>query len=131
MQMKWLRKILLATSCLMLAASLMKLFFLGWTDVQRGFLFDERHAKLVSPPILLIGLAFTTFQFASRQPWSKKIKGFLLGLAFAIWGSETYLPGAAWVTMLDDLAMTVFVADLGWIIGSECFSKSAANRAAG
>jgi len=125
------RKFFLTASGLLFAASLTRLIVLGWTDLQRGLPFDSEHLKMVSPPILLIGVAFIALQLGFDQPWSKRLKGILLGLAFAIWGSETYLPVAGLVTVLDDIAMSIFVIDLGIVICGEVFKKHPLRAQAG
>lgn len=99
-----------------LLLSMIGLLALGWSDVTRGFRFDAEHLKQDSPPILFIGLAYIAYQLSACLAWRQRLNGMLLGGAFAIWGSEAYLPATGWTTVLDDLAMSVFVIDLGLII---------------
>jgi len=108
----------------LLLAAVFGLLVLWTIDGARGLLDDAKHIQLDAPPILFIGLAYICFQLSLVTPWSQKIKGILLGLAFTIWGSEQFLPTGCLMTILDDFAMSIFVVDLGLIIMGEYRKKS-------
>lgn len=105
-----------AVSVLLFLTALLGLLKLASTDATRGLRFDAEHIRLDAPPILFVGLAYIAFQFSQNTPWRTRGRGILLGLAFAIWGGEAYLPANAATTVLDDLAMSIFVIDLGLTI---------------
>ncbi|HEX7653969.1 MAG TPA: hypothetical protein VF607_10710 [Verrucomicrobiae bacterium] len=100
-------------------AALVGLAALWLIDFRRGLADDARHVQLDAYPILFIGLAYIAYQCSLDRPRGEKIKGILLGLAFAIWGSEQFLPTWRCMTVLDDIAMSIFVIDLGVIILGE------------
>ena len=67
-------------------------------------------------PLILIGLSYISFQLSAERGRSERAKGLLLGLAFVLWGTEQLLPPSAWVTVMDNLVITIFVVDLALII---------------
>jgi hypothetical protein len=113
------KKMWLGLSGLLLLAAVLGLVRLGGTDATRRLLFDAEHVRLDSPPILFVGLAYIALQLGRAGPWRERGKGILLGTAFALWGSEAYLPTNVLTTILDDVAMSIFVIDLGLIIVGE------------
>lgn len=68
--------------------------------------------------MIFVGLSFVCTQLSADSRWNEKLKGILLGMAFALWGGEQYLAPGALVTAVDSLVVTIFVADLGLVICS-------------
>jgi hypothetical protein len=76
----------------------------------------HRHAGALA--LILIGASFVCAQLGAARRWSDRLKGVLLGTAFALWGCEQYLAPGALATAVDSLVVTVFVVDLALVIFS-------------
>ncbi len=107
----------------MLALSVFSFAILWKHDVQNAFHYDAAHLRMGSPPFILIGLAFIAYQLSQSCPWRQRVKGLLLGVAFALWGSEQFLPASSWLTLMDDIVIGIFVVDLGVIVAGRLFKK--------
>jgi hypothetical protein len=103
-------------SLLFLTLSVVSFAVLWWSDLGHGFQYDSDHQRLGSLPFIFIGISFIAFQLSLPGPWKERIKGLLLGLAFALWGSEIFLPKGNWLTVLDNLVIAIFIVDLGLIV---------------
>jgi hypothetical protein len=106
-----------ALSLLCLFASLVSFVILLCCDARQDFRFDARHLRMGSFPFIFIGISFICYQLSLQRPWRQRIKGLLLGLAFALWGSEQFLHANIWLTMLDNFVIGIFIVDLGLIVG--------------
>jgi hypothetical protein len=67
-------------------------------------------------PLILIGLSFSSLQFAVRRTHFQRILGLSVSVAFILWGSEQFLPNQAMVSFIDDVVVFLFVLDLGIVI---------------
>jgi hypothetical protein len=103
-------------SLLFLTISVLSFGAVWCSDIRHGFDYDLDHQRLGSLPFIFIGISFITFQLSLPGPWKERIKGLLLGLAFALWGSEIFLPKGNWLTVLDNLVIAIFIVDLGLIV---------------
>lgn len=103
-------------SILLFSIALAGVAVLWVSDALHGLRPDPSHQRIGAAPLILIGLAYASFQLCGRRRTAERAKGLLLGLAFVIWGSEQLLPQSAWVTLMDNLVITVFVVDLALII---------------
>jgi hypothetical protein len=74
------------------------------------------HREAGALSFVLIGASYVSLQLSFRRPWSEKLKGMLLGIAFLFWGSGQFLPPSAWVTAMDTAVVLIFVIDLSLII---------------
>jgi len=83
-----------------------------------GFQPTRQHRHAGALALILIGASFVCAQLGSARRWSDRLKGILLGTAFALWGCEQYLAPGALVTAVDSLVVTVFVVDLALVIFS-------------
>ena len=110
-------------SSLFLLIALLCLATLWWHDIGHDFHFDARHLRAGSPPFVFIGLAFIAFQLSQQRLGRQQVKGLLLGIAFALWGTEQFMQPSLWLTVLDDLVIGVFVVDLGTIICGQFLKK--------
>jgi CDP-diglyceride synthetase len=97
---------------------------LWWHDICHGFHYDAAHARKGSPPFIFIGLSFIAFQLSQKKQGLQQVKGLLLGAAFALWGTEQFIQPGLWLTILDDLVIGVFVADLGAIMCGQFLKKN-------
>jgi hypothetical protein len=104
-------------SLLFLIASLASFLAVLFCDVRQGFRYDANHLRMGSLPFIFIGISFICYQLSLHGPWRQRIKGLLLGLAFALWGSEQFLHASIWLTLLDNLVIAIFIVDLGLIVG--------------
>jgi len=86
------------------------------SDIQNRLLFTPNHQRLGAFPLILIGIAYISFQLCGKRHLPERAKGILLGLAFLFWGSEQLLPPSVWVTAMDSLVITIFVVDLALMI---------------
>jgi hypothetical protein len=100
---------------------------LWWSDARHDMVYDARHGRMGALPFIFIGLSFICFQLSLPGASTGRVRGLMLGLAFALWGSEQFLPASGWLTLLDNLVITIFVVDLGLIMGSHfCRGKTSA-----
>jgi CDP-diglyceride synthetase len=97
---------------------------LWWHDICDGFHYDAAHVREGAPPFIFIGLSFITFQLSQQSLGRQQVKGLLLGAAFALWGTEQFIQPGLWLTILDDLVIGVFVADLGAIMCGHFLKKN-------
>jgi hypothetical protein len=86
------------------------------SDVSRAFRLTSFHQEASAMALILIGTSYISLQLSAKRRWSEKLKGIFLGLAFALWGSEQFLPASRVVTLMDSAVITIFVVDLGLII---------------
>jgi len=66
--------------------------------------------------LILIGTSYVTLQISLRQSSAKKLKAFLLGVAFVLWGAGQLLPPGFFATAADTTVMVIFMVDLSLII---------------
>jgi hypothetical protein len=76
------------------------------------------HAPVSAAPLLLVGAALLGFQALTRPKPLDLFKALLVSSAFILWGIDQMLPPGWWATTLGDVVITLYVIDLGWIMGS-------------
>jgi hypothetical protein len=76
-------------------------------------------------PLILIGLAFASFQFSSPRTLGQMLLGLAVAAAFVLWGIEQFMPNQNIVSAIDDVVVFLFVLDLGIVI---CGSLREQNR---
>jgi hypothetical protein len=86
------------------------------SDVSHSLRLTSFHQQAGAMALILIGTSYISLQLSAKRRWSEKLKGIFLGLAFALWGSEQFLPASRLVTLIDSAVITIFVVDLGLII---------------
>ncbi len=67
-------------------------------------------------PLILIGIAFASLQFAVPRSRVQVLLGLVVAVAFILWGLEQFLSNTAVVALIDDLVVFLFVLDLGIVI---------------
>ena len=77
-------------------------------------------------PLILIGIAFASLQFASPRTRKQILMGVIVSAAFILWGTEQCLSNQAMVSLIDDIVVFLFVLDLSIVIYSHL--KSGAHR---
>jgi hypothetical protein len=118
-----MNRVFRSLSIFLLTLSVISFAVLWQHDIQNEFRYDAAHLRMGSPPFIFIGLAFIAYQLGRSCSWHARIKGLLLGAAFALWGSEQFLPATRWLTLMDNLVIGIFVVDLGIIVAGQLFKK--------
>ena len=91
---------------------------LTW-DALPGYFPARAHDFLAAFPLATIALAYLVYQTAHRPPFRELVKATLLAAAFMFWAANQLWPDARWATLLNDLAVALFVLDIflvmiGW-----------------
>jgi hypothetical protein len=86
------------------------------SDVSHALRLTSFHQQAGAMALILIGTSYICLQLSAKRRGNGKLKGIFLGLAFALWGSEQFLPASRLVTLIDSAVITIFVVDLGLII---------------
>jgi hypothetical protein len=100
----------------LLAAALGTIVLLVISDAAHGLRFTALHSRLGAFALIMIGLSHVSLQIVSGRPRGELVKGILLGGAFALWGTEQFLPPSRLVTAMDTAVVAIFVVDLAMII---------------
>lgn len=95
-----------------LVALAMLLSYDSWYHFQP----TAHHQKIGAFALMLVGGSFICLQIHASAGRAEKFKGVLLGLAFVLWGGEQFLPPGTFVTAFDSVVITIFVADMAWVI---------------
>jgi hypothetical protein len=85
-------------------------------DAVNALRLTSLHERAGALSFMLIGASYLLLQFASRRPWSEKLKAIFMGIGFVFWGSASLLPPGPWVTFMDTSVVLIFVLDLSLII---------------
>jgi hypothetical protein len=109
-------KLLRGLSLLLFLLAVGSIVILIASDVFHAFRLTSIHQQSSALALILIGTSYLSLQLSSKRRWSEKLKAIFLGLAFALWGSEQFLPASRMVTLMDSTVITIFVVDLGLII---------------
>jgi hypothetical protein len=67
-------------------------------------------------PLMLIGIAFASLQFALPRTRAQMLLGLMVAAAFILWGTEQFLSNPAIVAFIDDIVVLLFVLDLSIVI---------------
>jgi hypothetical protein len=67
-------------------------------------------------PLILIGIAFASLQFALPRTRMQMLLGFMVAAAFILWGVEQFLSSKAAVSFIDDVVVLLFVIDISIVI---------------
>jgi hypothetical protein len=103
-------------SAILFLLALAALLWLLVPDLWISFRPSLRHQHAGALALIFVGASFICLQFSIDRGWKERLKGFLLGLAFALWGGEQFLPLGSVVTAIDTLVIAIFVVDLGLVI---------------
>lgn len=83
----------------------------------RPALFPARaHDLLGALPLALIAVAYLVYQSIRRPGPAELFKAVLLATAFLLWAGNQYWPTASWSTLLNDLAIALFVLDVFFVL---------------
>ena len=67
-------------------------------------------------PLMAIGLSYISLIFTVPRTIAQRCLGFLVGLAFVLWGLEQFMGKAEWIAYVDDIVVLLFVFDLSIVI---------------
>jgi hypothetical protein len=67
-------------------------------------------------PLILIGIAFASLQFALPRTRSQMLLSLMVAVAFILWGVEQFLLNRAIASFIDDVVVFLFVLDLSIVI---------------
>jgi len=76
------------------------------------------HAPTSAAPLLLIGVAYLSLQAVTKPQPLEFLKRLLLGSAFILWGIDQLLPAGHLATVIGDVVIFLYVADLELAIRS-------------
>lgn len=107
-----------ALSGLFFVLALAALAVLLASDLWTRFQATHRHVQAEALALIFVGTSFICLQFSAGRNWREAVNGLLLGLAFVLWGAEQFLPQGPAVTATDCVVITIFIVDLGLVIGS-------------
>jgi hypothetical protein len=103
-------------SGILFIAAMVALVTLVVPDMWTGFQPSVRHQRAGAFALVFVGLSFLCLILARRARCSQQLKGLLLGLAFVLWGAESFLSTGAATTAMDAAVIAIFVLDLGLVI---------------
>lgn len=103
-------------SVLLFALALAAVGGLALSDLGHHLAPNAQHTQCGSAALILIGLSYICLQLSLRRGLEEMLQGLLLGTAFVLWGGEQLLPPSRFVTLMDNLVVTIFVIDLSVII---------------
>jgi|SRR5579863_1928350 len=84
------------------------------------------HDALSALPLALIGLAAIAHRLEQRPAWGELARTLLLAAAFFCWAANQFWPTLPRATLLNDLAVALFVIDVWWTIAARQPTVSAA-----
>jgi hypothetical protein len=93
-------------------------------DLWPGFLSSRAHRLVSAGPLLAIAIGYLVLQIRLRPAAHELMKRLLLSLAFIFWSASQVDPASGWAPVADDLAIALFVLDLGLIIWDELHSET-------
>jgi hypothetical protein len=111
-----MKRLLRTLSGVLFGLALVALAWLLLPDLWSSFHPSLRHQQAGALALMFVGSSFICLQFSTGGRWQDLLKGWLLGLAFVLWGGEQFLPPGAAVTAMDSVVIGIFVVDLGLVI---------------
>jgi hypothetical protein len=91
----------------------------------------KAHDVLAAFPLAMIALAYLVYQTAHHPARLEAVKAILLAVAFLFWAANQFWPDLRQATLLNDVAIALFVLDvflvmIGWPATSpdESFAES-------
>jgi DNA replication protein DnaC len=78
-------------------------------------------------PLIAVGFSYICLIITATRSAAQRLLGFLVGLAFILWGAEQFLSNQSLAAGLDDVVVFLFVLDLSFVI-RENLGRSVAER---
>jgi hypothetical protein len=79
-------------------------------------------------PLIAIGVSYISLIFTLARPPAQVLVGFLMGLAFVLWGTEQFLTNRPLIAFIDDCVVFLFVVDLSIVIRHNFREHAGAKR---
>jgi hypothetical protein len=76
------------------------------------------HDALAALPLALIAFAAIAHRLEQRPTWGELARTLLLAAAFLCWSANQLWPTLSAATLLNDLAVALFVIDVWWTIAA-------------
>jgi hypothetical protein len=89
---------------------------LVWDAAAPGRFPPHAHDILGALPLGLIAIAYLTYEFVRRPAAKELVKATLLALAFLFWAGNQLWPDSHEATLMNDLAIALFVLDVFLVI---------------
>lgn len=88
-------------------------------DAAPGWFPARSHDWIAAFSLTMIAVAYMAYQMAHRPPWKEFAKAGMLAAAFLFWAANQLWPNSAAATLLNDIAIALFVLDVflvmaGW-----------------
>jgi hypothetical protein len=112
----FMRTLLRWLSGILFCAALLALAFLVVPELWIGPRPFQMHERSGASALILAGFSFLCLLLSRKARGSELLKGFLLGTAFVLWGTESFLPAGATRDAIDAVVIAIFVLDLGLVI---------------
>lgn len=97
-------------------------------DLWPGFLSSRAHRLISAAPLLAVAVGYLVLQLRLRPRPHELLKRALLSLAFIFWSASQLAPATGWAPVANDLAIALFVLDLGLIIWGELRAEKTAEN---
>lgn len=85
-------------------------------DVRPTLFRAGAHDFLGAFPLALIAIAYFAYQLVRRPRAADMVKAILLAVAFLLWAANQFWPNSPKATLLNDLAIALFVLDVFLVI---------------
>jgi hypothetical protein len=94
-------------------------------DAAPGWFPPTAHDPLSALPLALIGVAAIVHRLEQRPTSGELARTLLLAAAFFCWAANQFWPASSRATLLNDLAVALFVIDVWWTIAARQPAASA------
>src|SRR5215469_9027337 len=91
------------------------LLLIAWDAYPRAFP-ARAHDLLGALPLALIALTYLLYQAVRRPRPAELLKAIVLAAAFLLWGANQFWPKGSSATLLNDLAIALFVLDVFLVV---------------
>jgi len=111
-----MEKLLRIIGATLFISALAALLILLVSDASNHLQYTLLHRKAGAWSFMLVGLSYIALQLRIKQPAGEAVKHLLLGMGFAFWGGEQFLPEGMLATAMDTAVVVIFVVDLSLVI---------------
>ena len=70
-------------------------------------------------PLFAIGLSYICLMATVQRTVAQRVLGFVVGIAFIMWGMEQFIVDQEWISFIDDIVVLLFVFDLSLVIRAQ------------
>jgi|SRR5579859_1457097 len=112
-RLDWTRR---AIPAILAVATLISVAVLFAWDIFPKLFPARAHNFLAALPLALIAIAYLLYQYARQPAAMEFVKGLMLAVAFLCWGANQFWPDMSQATLLNDIAIALFVLDVFLVI---------------